>query len=265
MTRTQRITVCAAVAIIALAALFLLTWDKRQRLGTPGVRVVNVPMPGIDDSLPGTNTFVAGTNSIYLPEKVLAYDSYLNPVTKVVWDWLPKDTTYGQRVYTDTNGFQIQTMVVLMGKDRTSIHKPQYCLTGAGWHRKFEEQTVIAMENPSTYQLPVVRMKLTRTYRGADNKERQIAGVLVYWFVADDQLTSSHWRMAGWMARDLMLTGVLHRWAYIIQFSVCEPGQEEATFLRMSEFIRASVPEYQLVPARGANLAKLLQPAEPTP
>jgi hypothetical protein len=259
MKRGQLITVGAAVAIMAAAALFLFTWDKHQRLGKPGVHVVSVPMPGIEESLAATNTFIAGTNSIYLPEKVLSYESQPSPITKVVWDWLPKDTTYGQRIYRNTNGSPIQTMVVLMGKDRTSIHQPQYCLTGAGWQQKSEEQTVIAMDDPSPYELPVMKLNLTKTYRGPDNREHQISGVLVYWFVADNQLTASHRERMWWMARDLVLTGVLQRWAFITQFSVCAPGEEKATFARISEFIRASVPAYQLVPSRNAKVARLVE------
>ena len=45
-------------------------------------------------------------------------------------------------------------------------------------------------------------------------------------------------------------TGVLQRWAYISYFTVCAPGEEDATFERMEKLIAASVPEYQLPPAK---------------
>jgi len=260
MNRRQFTIVTGAVAIIVAAALFLLTWDKRQHLGKPGVRVVNSPMDGIDISREGTNTFVAGSNSVYLPAKVLAFDSQSSPITKIVWDWLPKDTTYGQRIYKAGDGFEIQAMAVLMGKDRTSIHQPQYCLTGAGWLTQSQEPTVIGMDKPIPYELPVMKMKLRKTYRGSDGQEREAAAVLVYWFVADNQLTADHRQRMWWMARDLLRSGVLQRWAYVLQFSICRPGEEEAAFARISEFIRASVPEFQLVPARPGTLASV--PAE---
>jgi hypothetical protein len=255
MKRHQSIVIAGAVAIIFAATAFLLTWEKRQRLGEPGLRVVDSPIYGIDVSRDATNTFLAGSNSIYLPEKVLDYQSLASPVTKVVWDWLPRDTTYGQRSYRATNGFSIQTMAVLMGKDRTSIHQPQYCVTGSGWRIAAQEETVIAMDRPTSYELPVVKLKLHQIYRDRDGREHEIAGVLVYWFVADAQLTADHRERMWWMARDLLRKGVLQRWAYITQFSVCAPGHEEATFARISEFIRASVPEYQLVPAPSATVA----------
>lgn len=238
----------AAGAIIVATALFVFTWEKRQRLGNPGVRVVDVPMQCIEVSATATNRFVVASNSVYLPEEVLSYASYSSPIAKLVWDWLPKDTTYGQRIYSDTNGFRIQTMAVLMGKDRTSIHQPQYCLTGAGWRSVSQEQIVIPIEATTPFELPAVKMKLRKAYRGPDKREREIAAVLVYWFVAENQLTADHRQRMWWMARDLLRRGVLQRWAYITQFSVCEPGQEEATFDRIREFIRASVPHYQAGP-----------------
>jgi hypothetical protein len=258
MNRPQpTMIVAGAVAIIVAAALFLLTWDKRQHLGKPGVRVVNSPIYGVEISRNATNTFVAGSNSVYLPPTVLSFESQSTPITKIVWDWLPKDTTYGQRIYQAADGFQIQAMAVLMGKDRTSIHQPQYCLTGAGWLTQSQELTVIGMDKPIAYELPVTKMKLRKTYRGTDGQEREAAAVLVYWFVADNQLTADHRQRMWWMARDLLRSGVLQRWAYVIQFSICRPGDEEATFARISEFIRASVPEYQLVPPSPGTMASI--------
>jgi hypothetical protein len=256
--RSLVITVSAG-AIMLASACFLFTWGKRQRLGQPGLRVVASPTYGIDVTREGTNTFLVSSNSIYLPETVLDFQSSLHPVTKMVWDWLPKDTTYGQRLYRDTNGFHIYANVVLMGTDRTSVHQPQYCLTGMGWRIVSEEQTMIEMEKPVRYELPVTRMKLRRTYRASDGQELESAAVLVYWFVADNQLTADHRQRMWWMARDLLRTGVLQRWAYVMQFSVCRPGDEEGTYARISEFIRASVPQYQLVPGGNGKIAKLVE------
>ena len=62
-----------------------------------------------------------------------------------------------------------------------------------------------------------------------------------------------------WMAREMFRTGVLQRWAYISCFAICPPGREDATFERMTKFIAASVPEFQMAapqqPAPGTSLA----------
>lgn len=260
MNRHSRVISISAAVIILATAWFLGGWAKRQRLGEPGLRVVASPVYGIEVSREATNTFLVGSNSIYLPEQVMDYQSYPNPITKQVWDWLPKDTTYGQRIYRDTNGFQIYATAVLMRTDRTTIHQPQYCLTGQGWGTVSEEQTTIEMEKPVRYDLPITKMKLKKAYRAQDGQDREVAAVLVYWFVADNQLTADHRQRMWWMARDLLRSGVLQRWAYVLQFSICQPGEEDATFARLSQFIRASVPEYQLVPHRPETMASA--PAE---
>ena len=70
----------------------------------------------------------------------------------------------------------------------------------------------------------------------------------MYWFVDADRYTPLHAQRLLWMAQDVLLKGELDRWAYITFFSVCAPGQEDATFERMKKLITAAVPEFQLVP-----------------
>jgi hypothetical protein len=245
-------TCLLALLVIAGGALFLGTWQYRHRLGAPGVRVISESILGVDDPTQGrgnTNTFIAATNSIYLPERVGDFESTPQPVSKVVLDWLPKDTTYGQRLYKSKDNFQIQANAVLMGKDRTSIHKPEYCLPMQGWAKISEQLTSIPISNPTSYDLPVMRRDSRQTFKGKDGKEQSISSVFIYWFVADSQFTANHRNLMWRIGYDLLRTGVLQRWAYVTFFSVCAPGQEEATYARMREFIAAAVPEFQLTPA----------------
>jgi hypothetical protein len=46
-----------------------------------------------------------------------------------------------------------------------------------------------------------------------------------------------------------LTSGELQRWAYVSFFTVCRPGQEDATFARIKPLITAAVPEFQLPPA----------------
>jgi hypothetical protein len=253
--KRQGLQIClAALLVIVAAAAFLATWQKRQRLGEPGVRIVNEPSYAADaGSTDVTNTFLVSTNSLYLPERVLDFESSVPPIPKKVCEWLPKDTTYGQRFYRATNGFGIQAMTVLMGKDRTSIHKPKYCLTSQGWSISAEELTAIPIARPAAYDLPVMKLTARQTFRNKEGREQTVAGVFVYWFVADKQLTAKHGELMWRIGRDLLRTGVLQRWAYVTWFSTCAPGQEETTYERMREVIAAAVPEFQLTPSAGPD------------
>jgi hypothetical protein len=104
------------------------------------------------------------------------------------------------------------------------------------------------MDRPYSYDLPVMKFVATKqvTVHGQSVAAR---GIYVLWFVADnDEYTAKPWQRMWWMARDLLRTGVLQRWASISYFAHCAPGEEDATFERVKKFIIASAPEFQLVP-----------------
>src|SRR5450759_865383 len=158
---------------------------------------------------------------------------------------LPKDTSYAGRLYTATNGLQINSTIILMGADRTSIHKPDYCLPGQGW--SINEKTVvnIPVAGPQNYQLPVAKWIIGNVYQTPDGQKHEVSGLYVFWFVADGEQTADNYQRMWWLGRDLLRTGVLQRWAYVSFFSVCAPGQEDATFERMKKLIAVTVPEFQ--------------------
>jgi hypothetical protein len=206
-------------------------------------------MPGVEMLPGGTNrTFVAGTNSVYLPAQVLDFTSQARPVDKIVYDWLPPDTTYGQRLYQAPDGFQVLGQVVLMGMDRTSMHQPQACLPGQGWRIDSTERFALEMDRPRPYSLPITQLSLSATWRSPGGEREVRRGLFLYWYVTHDELTANA-RTSMWsQARKLIQTGELQRWAYVSYFTVCVPGQEKPCLERMRQLIRGSVPEFQLYP-----------------
>ena len=243
MNKQKWILALVTLLLIGSAVGVLAHLRTNQQLGKPGVKTVPLP----DSS----------NMEVVLPPHVLDYTSEKREEDKVVVENLPPDTSFGSRFYTNANGFQVLVNVVLMGSDRTSIHKPQYCLTGAGF--KIDDQAsgreTIRIEKPQPYDLPVMRIVATKV--GLVNGQRvAYRGVYVYWFVADGVLSgdpSGAERM--WlMAKELLSTGTLQRWAYVSYFAICLPGQEDATYERMKKLIVASVPEFQLTPGPDASI-----------
>ncbi|HAO80319.1 MAG TPA: hypothetical protein DCQ92_15380 [Verrucomicrobia subdivision 3 bacterium] len=215
-----------------------LTWLRaNQKLGRPGIKAV---------AIPGSVMM-----KIELPERVLDFTSTNMPEPEVVVGYLPKDTSYAGRLYTATNGLQINSTIILMGADRTSIHKADYCLPGQGW--SINEKTVvnIPVAGPQNYQLPVAKWIIGNAYQTPDGQKHEVSGLYVFWFVADGEQTADNYQRMWWLGRDLLRTGVLQRWAYVSFFSVCAPGQEEATFEQMKKLIAVTVPEFQFLPASG--------------
>ena len=140
--------------------------------------------------------------------------------------------------------------VVLMGTDRTSLHKPQFCLDSQGW--RIDSNASVETRVPLScypFSLPVVKLAATKEINGQLVPARAI---YVYWYVADGAFSASAtgFQRMFWMGWDLLRTGVLQRWAYISCLALCPPGQEDATFERIKKFITAAAPEMYLPPSR---------------
>ena len=242
MNRKATILFLTVLVLIGGTASLLASLRMLQKLGPPGVRTTEIP---------GSIRL-----EVELPSDVLDYDSQPLPQQEIVLNVLPKDTSFGQRVYTDPDGKWTLVNVVLMGTDRTSLHKPQFCLEGQGWKVNDNTSTELSIhiDRPVPYDLPVMKLMTSKII---DDRGQQIParGIYLYWFVAPGALTAKHGERMWWMARDLFRTGVLQRWAYVSYFTVCPPGQEEATLERMKKLIVASVPEFQLTPAKGQDIS----------
>lgn len=225
---------------IGLTAGGLIYARAHQRLGEPGLEIV----PG---ELRDEKGELAATNIIRLPEQVLQYRSAAMPVSREELDWLPADTTYGFRRYAGPDGFWLDLRVVLMGTDRTSIHKPEYCLPGQGFQITRSDRLNVRIVEPHPYDLPITRIVARRVLLQPDGRSQELRAVFVYWFVADGQLSADHLERMVWMARDLVFRGTLQRWAYVSAFAICLPGQEEEAYSRIEQFLVDSVPKFQRV------------------
>jgi hypothetical protein len=240
MNKQKWMMVILALGLMGGTAALLTRLKATQQLGQPAVKTR--PIPGSERL------------EVQLPERVLDCTSEAVEVDKTTLGWLPPDTSFGQRVYRAPDGFETAVNVILMGRDRTSIHKTEFCLEGQGWviDRSASSQATVRMDRPYPYDLPVMKFVATKQVT-AHGQPITARGIYVLWFVADnDEYTAQHWQRMWWMARDLLRTGVLRRWASISYFAHCAPGEEDATFERMKKFIVASAPEFQLVPGRAS-------------
>lgn len=239
MNRREQIVFLVAALMVVGSGLLLAALKKNQQLGKPGVKVVAEPLLDEDGN-------IVAEYSVYLPSDVSGYLSQAVPMQKTVLDWLPGDTLFAQRYYGATNGFWINMGAVLMGGDRTSIHQPQYCLTGQGYRVESDLRDTIRVGGEAGYDLPIRRIVARGTMRGADDRVVELSRVLVYWFAADGRLTSEHETRMWEQAVEQMKTGVLQRWAYVTCFAPCLPGEEAAAFAKVDAFIAEAAPQFIL-------------------
>jgi len=237
MNRPKIVSAVLVLLFIAGTAVLLMHMKAHQRLGEPGIKT---------RSRPNSKNL-----EVLLPESLPSYTSAISTNSEAALLRLPQDTSFRVRIYQAPDGFWGQTSVVLMGSDRSSIHKPEICMTGQGWTMDNTDSRVekIRLEKPFPYELPVNKLISTKKIADAEGNWQTVRGIYVYWFVDGSHYTanSRDWMM-WWLPRDLLLNGVLERWSYISFFSACAPGQEEATFERMKKLIAVAVPEFQLVP-----------------
>jgi hypothetical protein len=206
---------------------------SHQKLGEPGIKATSIP----DSPL----------MEIDLPTQVMDFVSKPVPPTLQETNMLPQDTSIVKRHYTSpdvTNGISIT--VVMMGTDRTSIHKPQYCISGQGWAITKKEARNISIPGTSGYSLPAMRWTLENAYKDEGGKVHPIRGFYLFWFTAENEVTGEHpfWRIM----RKVLLTGVLPRWSYVSYFCYFRPEAEPEMAEQLTKFVVASAPSFQLPP-----------------
>jgi hypothetical protein len=231
--------------VVGLTAALLIRVRANYVLGEPGVKLADVPVYNEEGQL------ISG-QSVHLPERVGEYTSTNLPVMNMELAMLPGDTLFGRRHYVSSSGPQLLVSVVLMGTDRTSIHKPEYCLQGQGQSIVSSDVITIPMSKPHPYELKVMKLTTQGLRYVGNRKSIPVSGLYLYWFVADGHLTPFHGERMWLMGRDLVTRGLLQRWAYISCFGQCSPGEEGKLLEQMKEFIVASIPEVQSTPEQRA-------------
>jgi hypothetical protein len=221
------------IALVMIVGTAVLLATVPQKLGRPGIKVT---------AIPGDSRV-----EIDLPEHVLDFSSTNHELDAKSREMLPKDTSTAERVYFKPGMIPFISSVVLMGTDRTSIHKAEYCLQGQGLHIDQATTDVVHMTLPEPYDLPVIKIVASGSQM-VDGKMMTKKCVYVYWYVADGAL--SHDRSGVdrmWSTtKKLVFTGVLQRWAYVRFYTVCDPEQEDAAYEKIKLMIAAAVPQFQL-------------------
>ncbi|MCG3150441.1 MAG: hypothetical protein PCFJNLEI_03927 [Verrucomicrobiae bacterium] len=223
------------VAILAAGILLTALTSDVTRVSEPGIQ--------LKDDLP------------FLP--VTAGEWMGGPqggLTKEERDVLPADTEGVRRVYTNQTGQAIYCSVVLAGRDVTSIHRPELCLSGQGWKLQQLQTERIAVPTVPGGNLLVSRLNANSTLEAKNGKSPQAYSVFVYWFVGKERTTPHHWQRIWWTSLDRVLHNRNHRWAYFLISTIVPPDQvgsdpaasQDAAMKLVDNFVRAAYP--QLIP-----------------
>lgn len=155
---------------------------------------------------------------------------------------LPPDTGFSRRIYMSpvAPAQPVLISIVLSGRDRSSIHRPEICLVGQGWSIRGEREHRFVYPERSGVAFPSTVLQLEHRATPGAATEPQLAA---YWFVGGGRVVRTHWARIGWdiWAR---LRGRPIRWAYVIVMTSAPRGEAEA-LARMQAVLNAVLPSFQ--------------------
>ena len=163
-------------------------------------------------------------------------------VSAVEREILPADTGYSRKTYVAVADPRRQVFfsVVLSGRDRTSIHRPELCLVGQGWTIVESERRSLAVagatETAAAGSIPVTLLRVRRelpTPRGRESVPQLVA----YFFAGPDGPVGGHADMVRRDAWNRVRHVRADRWAYVLLQTDARDGDAPA-LARMEEVLR---------------------------
>ncbi len=170
-------------------------------------------------------------------------------VSAVEREVLPPDTSYSRRTYTALHrpGQQVFVSIVLSGRDRSSIHRPELCVEGQGWtiQRSFAHR--FRWPGPGGAELPATVLWVERV---SANRKLKVPSLMAYWFVGSDTVVATHGQRMLRGAWDRLRHGRADRWAYVLVQTDAWDG-EAAALARLQEVMDGTLPVFQKPLAAG--------------
>lgn len=254
---TPYLTLVALLVITALALAFTVEVDALDR---PGIRME------LPDRLAGgwSGDELRYSHNPDDPRQYKVSDlefPNIDPVTGerlytmslAEYDALPKDTEFVKSVYTDPDGKDVFVSIVLSGRERDSIHRPQRCLPGQG--SVITDTVSVEVPIEGRRPLKVAVLETVRNYRDADGQRKAYHGYYAYWFVGQNRETPSHYARMFWLAWDRIFNSVAHRWAYIAVAG--DRGEDGSIAYRQEiiDFVQRLYPHLVLDPEPASQTA----------
>ncbi len=188
-----------------------------------------------------------GVNPVALPNSIgVDWAGQNTEVTPIERETLPADTGYSRKIYVSLldRRQQVFLSIVLSGRDRTSIHRPEICLVGQGW--TITGQTAHAFTRPDARKVlvPATVLRIEREITTRDGKKVKIPGLFAYWFVGADKIVPTNTGRIFYSSVDRLRHLEAHRWAYVLAQTTAIDG-EEAALARIQSVLDGTLPAFQ--------------------
>ncbi len=159
-------------------------------------------------------------------------DSELDTMAPVERRLLPAGTEVLRSFYRDTGNNSFFVSVVIGGRDRLSLHRPENCLPGQGLSIRSRSILQTALRNGETLQTRLLDVR-----RRLGESDVDVFSHFAYWYVAPQRETHSQWQLYTWIASDRLLHARMDRWSYIAVARDFNPAQEEKSLEKLRGFL----------------------------
>ena len=172
------------------------------------------------------------------------------PVSAVERAILPPDTGYSRKNYISVQdrAQQVFVSIVLSGRDRTSIHRPELCLVGQGWTIQDRFRHHFAYPGVGPTLIPATVLRVQREVVSARGGRVTVPSLVAYWFVGRDRVVATHWERMLWSALDQLCHLQSHRWAYVLVQTGASDG-DAAALARLQAVLDQTLPVFQKRPS----------------
>jgi hypothetical protein len=188
-----------------------------------------------------------------LPDRVGPLWSFPEEVSKTELAILPPDTTFARKTYGPLLSKRLDRVlcsIVLSGREKRSIHRPERCLPGQGW--SIRDSKVIPVDLTSGHPLSVMALLLDRPVSLPDGRSFRLQSYYLYWYVGKEITTPYSFERVMLTNWDLVRYRLNQRWAYVIVSAYITQGlgangggrTPEQTLDLLKLFIHDSVPSF---------------------
>ncbi|MEJ1972974.1 MAG: exosortase/archaeosortase family protein [Lacunisphaera sp.] len=195
-----------------------------------------------------------GINPVALPSALgLDWVGQVAEVTPVERETLPPDTGFSRRNYVSLldRRQQVLLSIVLSGRDRTSIHRPEICLVGQGWTITDRKRYAFTRPDTRAVLIPATVLRIEHEFTTTAGKKVVVPGLFAYWFVGADKVVATNAARVTYTSFDRLRHLEAHRWAYVFAQTFATDG-EEAALARIQSVLDGTVPAFQEpLPAAG--------------
>ncbi len=188
-----------------------------------------------------------GVNPVALPNYLgTIWEGQAADITPIEREVLPADTGFSRKNYVALRNLnqRVFLSIVLSGRDRTSIHRPEICLVGQGWTITGQFPHAFRRPDDKNARVPATVLRIERELTTKQGKKVKVPALFAYWFVGADKIVASNAERMFYTSLDRLRHLQAHRWAYVVTQTLTPDG-EEAGLARIQSVLDGTLPVFQ--------------------